>query len=60
MGEGKRSQVEGLRGSSVVCSFGKGDCDHFPLTTSPKKMCLTTSVMTRKASMATVATVAYA
>ena len=49
-----------LRWLFMVCSFCKGDRDHFPLTTSPKKMRLTTSVMTRKASMATVATVANA
>ena len=59
MGEGNRSQVE-YAWLFMVCSFCKGDRDHFPLTTSPKKMRLTTSVMTRKASMATVATVANA
>lgn len=60
MGEGERSQVESIYGCSTACSFYKGDCYHFPLTTGPKKMCLMTSVMTRKASMATVGTVVNA
>lgn len=39
-GAGKRRRAVCMQDYSVVCSFCKGSCDHFPFATNPKKMCL--------------------